>query len=92
MAASTTMTIRISADLKEKLHQLAQDTRRSNSFLAGEALAAYVERELQIVRGIQEGLADVQSGDLVPHEEAMAEIDAIIAAARSREAAHRRKA
>ena len=86
MPASTTMTIRISADLKEKLGQLAQGTRRSNSFLAAEALAAYVERELKILLGIQEGLADMAAGNLMPHDEAMAEIDAIIEAARRKRA------
>ena len=78
MPASTTMTIRISADLKEKLGQLAQGTKRTNSFLAGEAVAEFVERELEIVRGIQRGLADFEAGRVVPHEEAMAEIQAIL--------------
>lgn len=47
MAASTTMTIRVSPDVKEKLDRIATDTRRSKSFLAGEAVAAYVDRELE---------------------------------------------
>ena len=86
MAASTTMTIRISADLKAKLGELAQGTRRSNSFLAGEALAVYVERELEIVRGIQRGLDDFEAGRVVPHEVAMAEIQAILDRPRGKKA------
>ena len=81
MAASTTMTIRVSPDVKAKLGRIAADTRRSKSFLAGEAVAAYVDRELAIIEGVKRGLADVEAGRLVPHDEAMAEIDAAIRAA-----------
>lgn len=82
MPTSTTMTIRISPDVKEKLARLALDTRRSKSFLAGEAVVAYVERELEITGGIQRGLSDVEAGRVVPHDAAMAEIYAAIDAAR----------
>ena len=81
MTASTTMTIRISADLKEKLDRLATDTRRSRSYLAGEAVVAYVERELAITQGIHRGLADVEAGRVVGHNAAMDELDAAIDAA-----------
>lgn len=83
MPASTTMTIRVSADLKERLGRLAHDTRRSRSFLAAEAVSAYVNRELEIMDGIQRGLADVKAGRVVSHAEAMSEIDTVIRAAQS---------
>lgn len=79
MPASTTMTIRVSPEVKEKLERIALDTRRSKSFLAGEAIAAYVERELSIVEGIRHGLADAEAGNVVPHDEAMGELFASIA-------------
>jgi predicted transcriptional regulator len=81
MPASTTMTIRISGDVKAKLDRIAADTRRSKSFLAGEAIAAYVDRELEIIGGVKRGLADMEAGRLVPHEEAMDQIYAAIDAA-----------
>lgn len=81
MSASTTMTIRVSTDAKEKLELLAQVTRRSKSFLAAEAVTNYVERELEIIQGIERGLADVEAGNVVSHEDAMAEIYAAIDAA-----------
>ena len=81
MAASTTMTIRVSPDVKAKLGRIAADTRRSKSFLAGEAVAAYVDRELAIIEGVKRGLADMEAGRLVPHDEAMTEIYAAIDAA-----------
>ncbi len=84
MASSTTMTVRVSNEVKEKLDRLAGSTRRSRSFLAAEALSAYVDRELEIIAGIQRGLADIEAGRVVDHDEAMAEIEAVIAAAERR--------
>lgn len=81
MPGSTTMTIRVSNDVKERLGRLADSTRRSKSFLAAEAVADYVDRELGIIEGIQRGLDDVKAGRVVPHADAMDEVDAAIAAA-----------
>ncbi|MFC0803868.1 MULTISPECIES: CopG family ribbon-helix-helix protein [Sinorhizobium] len=78
MPVSTTMTIRVSPELKKKLDRIASATSRSRSFLAGEALAAYVDRELEIIDGIKRGMADAEAGRLVPHEEAMVEIFGLI--------------
>jgi predicted transcriptional regulator len=79
MTASTTMTIRVSADVKDKLARIAADTRRSKSFLAGEAVSAYVDREFEILEGIRRGLADGEAGRVVPHAQAMAEARELIA-------------
>lgn len=85
MTATTTMTIRVNKATKEKLERLARGTKRSKSYLAAEAVSAYVERELEIVEGIQRGLADMAAGRVIPHDEAMAELYDVI------ESAHRRK-
>jgi predicted transcriptional regulator len=82
MTDSTTMTIRLSTTIKDKLGRLAHDTRRSKSFLAAEAVSAYVERELEIIEGIHQGLADVKAGRVIPHDVAMDRIDAAINAVR----------
>lgn len=87
MGASTTMTIRVSLDLKEKLGRLAHGTRRSRSYLAAEAVESYVNRELQIIEGIQQGLADMAAGRVTPHDEVMVEAHRIVAEARRRKAA-----
>lgn len=82
MPASTMMTIRVTSEVKEKLERLAADTRRSGSFLAAEAVAAYVDRESEIVEGVRRGLADVDAGRLVPHSVVVEEARAIIAHAK----------
>ncbi|WP_027060609.1 CopG family ribbon-helix-helix protein [Mesorhizobium loti] len=78
MTDSTTMTIRVSSETKLKLERIAADTRRSKSFLAAEAISAYVDRELEIIEGIKRGMADVAAGRIVSHDDAMAEIAAVI--------------
>ena len=80
---STTMTIRVPLAVHEQLARLSQSTKRSRSYLAGEAVTAYVERELAIVEGIERGLADMRAGRVTPHDEVMDRIDAAIEAARS---------
>lgn len=82
MPTSATMTIRIATDTKRKLERLAADTRRSKSFLAAEAVSAYVERELAIIDGVHRGLTDVEAGRVVPHDAAMDEVQAVIDAAK----------
>ncbi|MBY5756563.1 CopG family transcriptional regulator [Rhizobium leguminosarum] len=84
MADSTTMTIRIRPDVKEKPDRIAADTQRGKSFLAGEAVAAYVERELEIIEGIKRGMADAEAGRVIPHDQAVAEMRKVIADAKRR--------
>lgn len=81
---NTTLTVRVSPELKNRLGELAERTRRTKSFLAGEAIAGYIERELEIVAGIESGVADMKAGRVVPHEEVMAEVDAIVEKAKAR--------
>ena len=72
------MSLRLSGATKAKLAKLAQQTRRTSSFLAAEAITDYVERELAIVAGIKRGVADMEAGRVTPHKEAMRQIRATI--------------
>ncbi|WP_342362928.1 CopG family ribbon-helix-helix protein [Terrarubrum flagellatum] len=83
----TTITVRVSSELKDKLEHIAKATRRSKSFLANEAIARYVETEAEIIAGIEEGLEDVKAGRVIPHEQVVREAKAIIENARRRSAA-----
>ena len=82
--SSTTLTVRLPPDLKEQLAMLAKRTQRTKSFLAGEAIASYVAREIAIVEGIEQGLRDADAGRVVPHEEAKRRINEVIESAKSR--------
>ena len=87
MADTTTVTIRIPMELRERLDRLAKGTRRSRSYLAAQALDIYTRYELQIVEQILEGIEDVRAGRVVSHAEVVAQGRAIIEQARAREAA-----
>ena len=82
--ASTTLTVRLSPELKARLGTLAERTQRTKSFLAGEAIGGYVERELEIVAGIERGLDDMKAGRVVSHEDVMADIGATIEKAKTK--------
>ena len=78
MTTTETMTVRLPTDVKGMLAQLALGLRRSKSFLASEAICAYVEQEKETIRCINAGMRDVREGRSVPHEEAMKRFHATI--------------
>jgi predicted transcriptional regulator len=86
MPATTTLTVRISSKTKNQLGRLARRTSRTRSFIAGRAIADYVEREFEIVEGIKRGLDDVEAGRTIPHDKAMRRVRAIIARAARKKA------
>ena len=85
MAETTTITVRIPVELREKLDRLAATTKRSRSYLAVEALGPYLAYELDIVEGILRGMEDAKAGRVTPHSQVMDELDAIVEAARQRQ-------
>lgn len=64
---SETVTVRLPTALKQKLEALAVSTRRSKSWLAAEAIAAYVEQQTWQIQQIEEAvvLADSDQADWV---------------------------
>jgi predicted transcriptional regulator len=62
MPDSTTMTVRLSRELHRDLERLASSTGRSRSFLAAEAIAAYVEVNRWQVAGIEAAIAEADAG------------------------------
>jgi RHH-type transcriptional regulator, rel operon repressor / antitoxin RelB len=74
MSETATITVRLDAALKTKLEALAKSTQRSKSWLAAEAIAAYIEQESwqiqQIEAAIQE--ANQPETEWVAHEDVSA--------------------
>jgi predicted transcriptional regulator len=60
---STTMTLRLEPDLKERLDQLARATNRSRSYLAAEALKDFVELNEWQIREIRDAIKEADAGD-----------------------------
>jgi len=63
-----TLSIRIDTEMKRRLDALSKRSKRSKSFLAAEAIAAYVESEEWQLGEIQAGIAELESGQGVGHE------------------------
>ncbi len=69
-ADTTVVTTRIDAALKAKLEALARSTKRSKSYLAAEAIAAYVALNEWQIAEIEAGIAEFERGEIVSQEEA----------------------
>jgi predicted transcriptional regulator len=79
MSNSTTLTVRVSPQVKKRLGRLAAHTKRTPSYLASEAISDFVDRELATVEGIKRGLEDMHAGRVVPHKVAMRRLRATVA-------------
>ena len=60
---STTMTVRLEKEVKQRLDDLADATQRSKSFLAAEAIREYVENNEWQIREIKQALQEADAGD-----------------------------
>jgi len=70
VADTTVITTRIDASLRAKLEALARSTRRSKSFLAAEAIAAYVELNEWQIGEITAGIQELDSGEALSERQA----------------------
>ena len=67
-APTSVLSIRIPADTKRRLEVIARRSRRSRSFIAAEAVEAYVAGEEWQLGEIEAGLDDLERGRSVSHE------------------------
>ena len=65
MSQSETVTIRLPAEIKGKLEALAVSTNRSKSWLAAQAIAAYVEEQSWQIQQIEEAVTLAKSEQAV---------------------------
>jgi len=63
-----TLSIRLDPETKKRLDALAKRSKRSKSFLAAEAIAAYVDAEAWQLGEMQAGLAELEEGNTIGHE------------------------
>ena len=70
MSQSETVTVRLSAEVKQKLAALSTSTNRSKSWLAAQAISAYVEEQSWQIQQIEEAmkLADSEASVWVEGE------------------------
>jgi RHH-type rel operon transcriptional repressor/antitoxin RelB len=78
MADSTTLTLRLSKELKDKLDRLAESTRRSRSYLAAEAITEYVDANAWQIEEIGKAVRKADAGGpFVSDAEATNYLDAL---------------
>jgi predicted transcriptional regulator len=65
---TTTLSVRLDPKVKKRLEALAKVSKRSRSFLAAEAIAAYVEAEEWQLAEIRAGLQDLDENRTVAHD------------------------
>ena len=82
---TTTLSVRVDAQTGRRLAALAKRSGRSKSFLAAEAIAAYVETESWQIDEIAAGVDDLDAGRTVEH-------DAVVGWLRSWGGPHERQA
>ena len=66
---SSILSVRLESTVKNKLDKLAKSSKRSKSFLAAKAIAAYVEAESWQLSEIEGGLKELNEGKRVDHSE-----------------------
>ena len=69
---STTMTIRLEDEVRDRLDQLAEATQRSKSFLAAEAIRAFVETNEWQIGEIRAALREADAGDFASDKDVAA--------------------
>ncbi len=66
--SSATFTVRVDAEIKERLEALSRSTGRTRSYLAAEAIGEYLDVNEWQVRGIEAAKASLDAGDAVAHK------------------------
>jgi len=61
--SSTTITVRLEEDVRERLGHLAEATQRSKSFLASEAIRQFVENNEWQIAETRAALKEADAGD-----------------------------
>jgi RHH-type transcriptional regulator, rel operon repressor / antitoxin RelB len=69
---STTMTIRLEDEVKDRLDHLAEATQRSKSFLAAEAIRVFVETNEWQIGEIKAALKEADADDFASDKEVAA--------------------
>jgi predicted transcriptional regulator len=73
MPKEVTVSTRVTEELAEQMDLLSGQLGRTRSWLLHEALKVYVSSELEFIDAVQEGLTDLAEGNVVSHEQVVAD-------------------
>jgi predicted transcriptional regulator len=71
-------TVRTESEIVNRLDKLASRLDRSRNYLVNQAIKEYLDFHAWQIEKIQEGIKAADRGELIPHEDVMAEMDALI--------------
>jgi predicted transcriptional regulator len=66
---TATMTVHIPQDVKARLEELSRTTSRPESWLAADAISAYVDMQEWQIAEIQKGIEEADAGEFASDEE-----------------------
>ena len=69
MPQTTTMTVRLEPELKNRLDKLANATHRSRSFLAGEAIREFIEMNEWQIQELHNSIKEADAGEFASNKE-----------------------
>jgi predicted transcriptional regulator len=84
MPNSVTIAARVDAGLDADLDRLAEAHGRTKSWLVGEAVRTYVERERQFLEAVEEGKRALREGRTVDHATVVATFERMFGQAAER--------
>ncbi len=76
--AGTSITIRTDPELVAKVEALAAAMDRSRNWVIEDAIRQYVEAQAWQTEGIKEAMVSLDKGEGIPHEQVMAEMEALL--------------
>ena len=65
---TSTVSIRLTPEVKGQLARLSKSTARSANFLVADAIEIYVQEQLRQLESIRRGFAEIEAGHYIPHE------------------------
>ncbi|BBA34049.1 putative transcriptional regulator [Methylocaldum marinum] len=71
-------TVRTDGETVKRLDQLAAQLDRSRNYLVNQAIQEYLKLHAWQIQKIEAGIAAADRGDVIPHEDVMGEMDALI--------------
>jgi predicted transcriptional regulator len=74
MGDKSTFSVRLDPEKRRFLDELAENMDRPRSYLVEQAIDQYLEYHRWKTDRVAEGLADLDSGNTVPHEEVFAKL------------------
>lgn len=74
MSANLTTSLRLSEEVRDRYDTLAKLTGRTRTGLMVEAIERYIEQQMREIALVQEGIAQLDAGVGIPHEDVVARL------------------